>query len=90
MAIALNSDFVAAFNGRGTAYGLQGRYDEAIADFTRAIFLDPGNALYYANRGVAFAQAGRRAEALSDFQHACDRGSETGCNGVMQLKNEKR
>jgi tetratricopeptide (TPR) repeat protein len=90
VAIALNPGFVDAYNGRGTAYGLQGRYDEAIADFTRAISLDPGNALYYANRAVALARAGRRAEALVDFQHACDRGSETGCNGVMKLKNENR
>jgi tetratricopeptide (TPR) repeat protein len=89
-AIALNSDFAAAYNGRGTAHGLLGRYDEAIADFTRAISLDPGNALYYAGRGVALARAGRRAEALADFEHACDMGSETGCKGVMRLKNENR
>ncbi|MGE5750817.1 MAG: tetratricopeptide repeat protein [Nitrospirota bacterium] len=89
-AIALNPDFAAAYIGRGTAYGLQGRYDEAIADFTRAISLDPGNALYYASRGVAFLRAGRRAEALADFKHACDMGSESGCKGVMQLKNDKK
>jgi len=86
-AIAVDPDLAAAYNARGTAYGLQGRYNEAIADFTRAISLDPGNALYCASRGVAFLRAGRRAEALADFQHACDMGSETGCKGVIKLKN---
>jgi tetratricopeptide (TPR) repeat protein len=89
-AIVLNPGLVDAYNGRGTVHGLQGRYDDAVADFTRAISLDPGSALYYANRGVAFARAGRRVEALADFQHACDRGSETGCKGVMKLKNDNR
>jgi len=86
-AIAVDPDLAAAYNARGTAYGLQGRYNEAIADFTRAISLDPGNALYCASRGVAYLRAGRRAEALADFQHACDMGSETGCKGVIKLKN---
>jgi tetratricopeptide (TPR) repeat protein len=86
-AIALNPVFAAAYTGRGTAHGLQGRYDAAIADFTTAISLDPGNSLDYASRGVAFLRAGRPAKALADFEHACNMGNETGCKGVIQLKD---
>ena len=89
-AIALDPGLAAAYNGRGTAHGLQGQYDEAVADFSQAISLDPGNAVYYAGRGVAYVRAGRRVEALADFEHACNLGSETGCKGEMQLKNDKK
>jgi tetratricopeptide (TPR) repeat protein len=88
-AIDLDPNIAAAYNGRGTAYGQMGRYDDAIADFTKALSLEPGKSLYYASRGVAYLRAGRQAEALADFERACDMGSKTGCNGVIELKNYK-
>src|SRR5258708_31589841 len=36
-----------AYIGRGTAYGDKGDYDRAIADFTKAIELDPKSAVAY-------------------------------------------
>ena len=36
---------------RGETYRLTGRYEEALADFTRAIELDPGDAWAIASRG---------------------------------------
>jgi tetratricopeptide (TPR) repeat protein len=46
------------------------RFDEAIADFTSAIALDPKNALAYADRGVAYAQQHKADEAERDFAAA--------------------
>ena len=37
------------YGNRGAAYGQLGRYSEAIADFEKALQLDPGNAEYIDN-----------------------------------------
>src|SRR5690606_36416785 len=39
----------AAYNVRGTAYGESGKFNEALADFNRALELDPGFYQVYAN-----------------------------------------
>lgn len=49
-----------------------GRIDDAIADFTRAIELDPSNASSYNSRGLARDRAGVRDEALEDFTKAVE------------------
>ena len=59
-----------AFNTRGVAYARVARYQEAIADFTAAIKLDPGNAAAFTNRALAYRQIKREDAALADFDHA--------------------
>ena len=59
-----------AFNTRGVAYARVARYQEAIADFTQAIKLDPGNAAAFTNRALAYRQIKREDAALADFDHA--------------------
>ncbi|HXW24985.1 MAG TPA: tetratricopeptide repeat protein, partial [Xanthobacteraceae bacterium] len=39
-----------AYNMRGTVLGRAGRYEEALADFDKAVSLDPNYAQAYANR----------------------------------------
>ena len=46
-----NSTLVVALEERGEDHRLAGRYDEALADFTRAIELDPSDAWAIASRG---------------------------------------
>ena len=43
------------YNNRGWTYFTQGQYDLAIADFNRAIQLDPNYAVAYNNRGVVYS-----------------------------------
>ena len=47
-----------AFSNRGAAYYFLGEYEEAIADCTEAIRLDPDLALAYSNRGLAHDDLG--------------------------------
>ena len=46
----------------------QGRYDEAVGEYTVAILLDPEFALAYYNRGLAYEEQGKKAEAIADFE----------------------
>jgi tetratricopeptide (TPR) repeat protein len=47
-----------------------GHYQEAEADLTQAIGLDPDNALAYSNRAIALLYLDRKTEALSDAERA--------------------
>lgn len=46
----------------------QGRYNEAIEEYTWAIELDPNSTEAYGNRGNAYKLQGMKAEALADFE----------------------
>lgn len=59
-----------ALGNRGAAYKLLGRYDEAIADFGRALELDPGNSQYYCQRGDVRVRTGANNEAVADYTAA--------------------
>jgi tetratricopeptide (TPR) repeat protein/membrane protease YdiL (CAAX protease family) len=58
------------YNGRGSAHGMAGRYDAALADFTRAMDLEPKSADYRANRGWAHKLKGDWARAIEDCDEA--------------------
>jgi tetratricopeptide (TPR) repeat protein len=49
-----------------------GRYPEALADFDRALVLDPGNAWVSARRGETLRLLGRYEEAMADFDRVLD------------------
>lgn len=50
------------------AYGEMGEYGQAIADYGKAIELDPSHALAYYNRGVAYREKGEIPKAVSDLE----------------------
>src|SRR5207253_1065335 len=58
------------YNNMGSARVASGNYDDAIADYTEAIRLDPVSAKAYNNRGIAYQQKGDNARALADFSQA--------------------
>jgi tetratricopeptide (TPR) repeat protein len=47
-----------------------GRYQLAIADYSKAIDLNPGNFPAYNNRGIVYAELGRYQKAMEDFNTA--------------------
>ncbi len=71
------AQLVAAYISRGNSYEAEGRHEQAIADETRAIVLDPEVAVAYGNRGVAFEHIGQLDQAISDETRAIslDRGN---------------
>jgi tetratricopeptide (TPR) repeat protein len=57
---------------RGNDYYRKGEYDRAIADYTKAIKLDPKHAFFYNNRGIAYGKKGDRKQAIADYRKALE------------------
>ena len=55
---------------KGVEYGQQGRFDDAIAEYTKAIELDPSLAEAYGNRGNAYRALGEVQRAIADYAEA--------------------
>ena len=63
-------------NNRGMALANEGRYEDAIAEFTEAIELDPAYALGYNNRGWAYSEKGQYDLAIADLSKAIELNPE--------------
>ena len=72
-----NTDDATAYFNSGNAYANLENYEDAIADYTRAIRIDPDYATAYVGRGVVREFAG--LAYCSDYKRACDLGEEQGC-----------
>ena len=59
-------------NNRGLAYFDLGNYTQAIADFNRAIEIDPRFGEAYNNRGTAYGSLGNYTQAIADFNRAIE------------------
>ena len=57
-------------NARGLTLDVKGEFDRALADFDRAIALEPNNAKYYDNRGNIWRDSGRFDRAVEDYDKA--------------------
>jgi tetratricopeptide (TPR) repeat protein len=57
---------------RGLALSEQGKYDEVIAEFTKAIDLNPKYVEAYYNRGTAYLRTGQHDLAISDCTKAIE------------------
>jgi tetratricopeptide (TPR) repeat protein len=55
------------YSNRGDSYLKNGNYDQAIAEYTQAIELDPSLASFYYNRGLAYSNKADYDNAISDF-----------------------
>ena len=55
---------------RGIALARQGRYEEAVRDFNRAIAFGPGEAESYYQRGMARIELGQYRDAIVDLDQA--------------------
>ena len=64
-----------AYFNRGNTYLATGQYDQAIADYTKALELNPQDALAYNNRGLAyFYLKGEYDKAWEDVSKAQELG----------------
>jgi len=66
----LRATWAFTHNNLGTAYGMKGLPDLAIAEFSQALQLDPGLGKAHFNLGNALMQKGRGEEALLSFGEA--------------------
>lgn len=55
------------YSGRGDDHLKSGNYDQAIAEYTEAIRLDPTLSTIYYNRGLAYSYQGDYDHAISDY-----------------------
>ena len=63
-------NLASTYYNRGVAYKNTGRYDRAIADYTKAIKLNPKHAYGYHNRGITYSDKGDYDRAIADYDKA--------------------
>ncbi len=56
-----------AYNQRGIAWSQKGDYDRAVADYTKAIDINPRYTNAYNHRGIAWTQKGDYVRAIEDY-----------------------
>ncbi len=61
-----------AFSNRGDMYANQGQYDLAIAEYNRALELNPSDAEAFNNRGAMYINRGQHDLAIADFNRALE------------------
>ena len=74
-----------AYYNRGVAYDKIGQGDKAIADYTKAIEINPRDAEAYNYRGIAYYYKARYDKACSDWKRVCELGS---CKNYEQAKSK--
>ncbi len=75
-AIAVNSEFSAAYNRLGFMYDLRNDDNLAIANYKKALILDPNDAFLYNNLGIFFAKRGNFKQAEISFKKAIELADE--------------
>ncbi len=60
------------FKAKGNTLMSGKKYDDAITAYTKAIDLDPINAVYYSNRAAAHSSQGGHNEAILDAEKAIE------------------
>jgi hypothetical protein len=60
------------YNNRGNIYNERDQLNEALADYNKALSINPKFARAFNNRGIIYAKAGHDHEALEDFNKAVE------------------
>ena len=66
MAIKLDQNSAAAYNGRASVYDDFGKKDQALVDYTKAIELDPNLATAYMGRMGIYCEMGKKELSIAD------------------------
>jgi len=72
MTLARNPNSSLAHNNLGNLFLRNGRMDEAVKQFQKALEIEPRYALAHNNLGAAFYQLGRMDEAVTHYQQALE------------------
>jgi len=72
-----------AYYYRGGAFSKEGKYQEAIDDYSNVITLNYQEySRVYVDRGLVYLKIGKIGPALADFKKACDLGDDFGCKAL--------
>jgi tetratricopeptide (TPR) repeat protein len=66
----LKENLIIAYVKRGHCYAAKDLLDLAIEDFTKAISLEPTNALHFTSRGIVYSKLKYWDRAIEDFSEA--------------------
>jgi ribosomal protein S12 methylthiotransferase accessory factor len=85
-----NSDLKEIFNLRGFCYYQLKRHEESISSFERAIELDPGSAIDYANIGSNLRELGHKKEAVRLYRMALELDPDIGFarDNIIRLEED--
>ena len=73
----LRQTLAIAYHRRGTAYASKKEYDRAIADYTKALEIDPKHISAYNDRGLAYTSKGDYERAIADVTRAVELGAKS-------------
>lgn len=85
-----------ACKNEGNTFFKARQFDQAIAKYSEAVELDPGNHVFYSNRSAAYAAMGKWAEAAADGQRCVSlsptflKGYHRASNALKHLKQYKQ
>jgi len=74
-AVDLRNDKASAHNNLGLSYFECEEFDEALAEFTKAIQIEQ-HSFHYNNRGLAFYHIGKLEEAKKDYDDAIKKNAD--------------
>jgi tetratricopeptide (TPR) repeat protein/serine/threonine protein kinase len=69
---AIDRGDYAAYMNRGVIHANNGRWTEAIADYSRALKMNPASHSSYRNRAIAYERQGEFEKALADYNKAIE------------------
>ncbi len=69
-ALLINPDDATAWNNKGNALGVLGRYQESLDAYGKALSLNPDDANAWNNKGTTLGNLGRYKEAMDCFDRS--------------------
>jgi tetratricopeptide (TPR) repeat protein len=89
--LALDPSIHELYNNKGILYQNQGRFEEAIPEYTKAIQLKPDYVNAFINRGNAYSALNRNTEAYNDYNQAITLNPQYGlafyARALLEIKN---